>query len=370
MIAEEFVIPKWVKLEEGSNDRYARFLVEPFERGYGTTVGNSMRRVLLASLSGAAVTAIRIENISHEFSAIPGVEQDMTDIVLNFKMSDLSLKEGDSYIFSYKWTGKGDATAGDVFGNEDGVICHNPELVLFTSTDKSTEIEMEIKVASGRGHVTSDKFELEHAPLGTIYLDASFSPVVKVNFAVEDARVGQTTDYDRLLLDVWTKGSIAPEDAVREAADLLIDHLKIFSQQRTEDGEDAEASMVDDPGLMRTMTRPVEEMELSVRAANCLKAAEIKTIGELVVRTETEMLAFHNFGKKSLDEIKAILETLGLGFGMNVGASGQQENTEPVEVSEVSEEAAPAPEAEIVEEAVAKADESQEVVESKEAVKE
>lgn len=352
MIAEEFVIPQWVKIEEGASERFARFSVEPFERGYGTTVGNSMRRVLLASLSGAAVTAVRIENIQHEFSAIPGVEEDMTNVVLNFKTCDLSLKEGDSYIFSYKWKGKGDATAGDVFGDQEGVFCHNPELVLFTSTNKDTEIEMEIKVASGRGHVTSDRFELEHAPLGTIYLDASFSPVVKVNFEVEDARVGQMTDYDRLLLDVWTKGSIAPEDAVREAADLLIDHLKIFSQQRTEDGDDSDASAVDDPGLMRTMTRPVEELELSVRAANCLKAAEIKTIGELVVRSEGEMLAFHNFGKKSLDEIKAILETLGLGFGMNIGGGGngqQEAPAEPEETVVVAEEAPPAEDTESAE---------------------
>lgn len=339
MIAEEFVIPQWVKIEEGSNDRFARFTVEPFERGYGTTVGNSMRRVLLASLSGAAVTAVRIENIQHEFSAIPGVEEDMTDIVLNFKLCDLSLKESESYIFSHKWKGKGSVTAGEVFGGQEGIVCHSPELVLFTSTNKTTEIEMEIKVARGRGHITSDKFELEHAPLGTIYLDASFSPVVKVNFEVEDARVGQTTDYDRLLLDVWTKGSIAPEDAVREAANLLIDHLKIFSQQRTEEGEDAESSVVDDPGLMRTLTRQVEELELSVRAANCLKAAEIKTIGDLVVRSESEMLTFHNFGKKSLDEIKAILETLGLGFGMNLGGNGQQEAAEPGEAPEAVQDA-------------------------------
>lgn len=325
MITDEFVIPKWVKIEEGSSEKYARFSVEPFERGYGTTVGNSMRRVFLASLSGAAVTAVRVENIQHEFSAIPGIEEDMTDIVLNFKKCDLTLKEVDSFIFSFKFSGKGDATAGDVFAGQDNLICHNPEHVLFTSTNKSTSLEMEIKVASGRGYVTSDKFELEHAPLGTIYLDASFSPVSKVNFEVEDARVGRTTDYDRLLLDVWTNGSITPEHAVREAADLLIDHLRIFSQQKTLKEEEAEAAAADDPGMMKTLSRPVEDMELSVRAANCLKAANIRTIGELVARSEIEMLGFHNFGKKSLDEIKVILETMGLSLGMNVGGNGQQE---------------------------------------------
>lgn len=338
MITDEFVIPKWVKIEKGSTEKYARFSIEPFERGYGTTVGNSMRRVLLASLPGAAVTAIRVENIQHEFSAIPGIEEDMTDVVLNFKKCDLSLKEGDSFIFSFSINGKGEATAGDVFAGQDNIVCHNPEHVLFTSTNKSTSIEMEIKVARGRGYVTSDKFELEHAPLGTIYLDASFSPVSKVNFEVEDARVGQRTDYDRLLMDVWTNGSITPEQAVREAADLLIDHLKIFSQQKTQEEEAAEAAAADDPGMMKTLARPVEELELSVRAANCLKAADISTIGELVGRSEAEMLGFHNFGKKSLDEIKVILETMGLSLGMNLGDNGHQDAPEGKAAAEIEAE--------------------------------
>lgn len=324
MITQDFVIPKWIKIEEGSNARYAKFSVEPFERGYGTTVGNSMRRVLLASLTGAAVTAIRVEEIQHEFSAIPGVEEDMTNVVLNFKKCELSLKEVESSIFSFSFSGKGVGTAGDVFAGQDTIVCHNPDHVLFTSTNKSTSLTMEIKVAKGRGYVTSDKFELEHAPLGTIYLDASFSPVLKVNFEVEDARVGQMTEYDRLLLEVWTNGSITPEIAVREASDLLMDHLKIFSQQKTQEQEEARVAAADDPGMTKTLSRPVEELELSVRAANCLKAAEIKTIGELVAHSETEMLAFHNFGKKSLDEIKSILETMGLSLGMNVGDNGHQ----------------------------------------------
>lgn len=342
MITDEFVVPRWVKIEEGSNEKYARFSVEPFERGYGTTVGNSMRRVLLASLTGAAVTAIRVEEIQHEFSAIPGIEEDMTDVVLNFKKCDLSLKEGDSHIFSFSFSGKGEGLAGQVFEGQDSIICHNPDHVLFNSTNKSTSLTMEIKVATGRGYVTSDKFELEHAPLGTIYLDATFSPVTKVNFQVEDARVGQMTDYDRLLFEVWTNGSITPQAAVREAADLLIDHFKIFSQQKTQEEEEAEAAGADDPGLMKTLARPVEEMELSVRAANCLKAAEIRTIGELVVRSETEMLAFHNFGKKSLDEIKVILETMGLSLGMNIGDNGQQGSVES-DTSDTQEEAVAEP---------------------------
>lgn len=316
MLAEDFVIPKWVKIDEGGTQKYSRFMVEPFERGYGTTVGNSLRRVLLASLSGAAVTALRVEGINHEFSAIPGVEEDMTDVVLNVKKCDLSLKEGESLIFSYTFSGRGDCTAGHVFGGQDKISCHNPDHVLFTSTNENTKLDMEIKVAKGRGYMTADKFELEHAPLGTIYLDASFSPVTKVNFQVEDARVGQMTDYDRLLLDIWTNGSITPDQALREAANLLIEHLRIFSMQQTEEEHKAQTGGGEDSELQRMLSRPVEELELSVRAANCLKAADIKTIGELVSRSENEMLGFHNFGKKSLDEIKSILETMGLSLGM------------------------------------------------------
>jgi DNA-directed RNA polymerase subunit alpha len=205
-----------------------------------------------------------------------------------------------------------------VFADQEKVECFSKNLVLFTSTAKNTKLDMEIKVATGRGYVTADKFELEHAPLGTIYLDASFSPVEKVNFVVEDARVGQTTDYDRLLLDVWTNGSINPEQAVQEAAGLLIDHFRIFSQQKSEEEVKAAASERGGAEPDSIYARSVDELELSVRAANCLKAAEIKTLGELVSRSEPEMLSFHNFGKKSLDEIKSLLETMGLSLGMDV----------------------------------------------------
>lgn len=318
MITEDFVVPTWVKIEEGATDRFARFTVEPFERGYGTTIGNSIRRVLLASLRGAAVTAVRIEGVNHEFSAIPGVVEDMTNVILNFKKCDLQVTGAESVIFSYAFKGEGPCTAGDVFKGQEKIDCYSPDSVLFTSTAKSTKLEMEIKVATGRGYVTADKFELEHAPLGTIYLDASFSPVEKVNFVVEDARVGQQTDYDRLLLDVWTNGSITPERALREAASLLIDHFRIFSQQKSEDEALAAANSFGASEPESIFARPVEELELSVRAANCLKAAEIKTIGDLVSRSEPEMLSFHNFGKKSLDEIKSLLETMGLSLGMEV----------------------------------------------------
>jgi DNA-directed RNA polymerase subunit alpha len=320
MIAQEFVIPQWVKIDEGATSEYARFVIEPFERGYGTTIGNSLRRVLLASLEGSAVTAIRIENVQHEFSAIPGVKEDVTDIVLNFKRCQLRLNRPEPIIFTFTHKGQGVVTAGEVFKEKD-IDVFSPGHVLFTCTSNTAKIEMEIKVARGRGYITADHFELEHAPIGTIYLDANFSPVKKVNFLVEDARVGQTTDYDRLILDVWTNGSIAPERAVQEAATLLIDHFRIFVQERTTTDEAPSTPNVDDPELMRMLSRPVDELELSVRAANSLKHANIRTIGELVSLTEADMMEFRNFGKKSLDEIKSILETLNLSLGMNVGVT-------------------------------------------------
>ncbi|HRI86849.1 MAG TPA: DNA-directed RNA polymerase subunit alpha [Candidatus Hydrogenedentes bacterium] len=318
MIHKEFVLPKSVKISEGSSETYARFIVEPFERGYGTTMGNALRRVLLASLEGAAVTAIKIEGIHHEFSAIPGVKEDVTDVVLNFKRAQLRLNSDQADIITFKHKGAGPVTAGMIFANTK-IDVLNPDHLIYTATSASHTVEMKVKVARGRGYMTAEHFELEHAEIGTIYLDASFSPVTRVNFQVEDARVGQHTDYDRLILDVWTNGSIQPEKAVEEAANLFIDHLKILVDQRREETESEAVAGADDPELARTLARSVNELELSVRAANCLKAASISTIGELVSRTEAEMLQFHNFGKKSLDEIKALLEAMGLSLGMNVG---------------------------------------------------
>lgn len=325
MIAQDFVTPKFVKTEEDASHQYARFNIEPFERGYGTTVGNSLRRVLLASLEGSAVTAIRIEGVHHEFSAIPGVMEDATDVVLNFKKCHLRLNREEPIIFSFKHKGSGQVTAGDVFQEHD-VDVFNPDLVIFTSTSDSTVVEMEIKVARGRGYVSAENFELEHAPLGTVYLDANFSPVTRVNFLVEDARVGQRTDYDRLILEIWTNGSITPEKALEEASNLLIEHLRIFVQQPEEEAQTAVSGLTEDPELLRKLARPVDELELSVRAANCLKAAGIRSIGDLVKRTEPEMLKFHNFGKKSLDEISSVLESMGLHLGMGSEDSAETED--------------------------------------------
>lgn len=321
MIAREFVVPNWVKIEDGATNEFARFSVEPFERGYGTTIGNSLRRILLASLEGSAVTAVQMAGIEHEFSAIPGVNEDMTAVVLNLKRCQIHLHREEPLIFTFEHKGEGPVTAGEIFKHNE-LDVFNPDLVVMNVTSDSAKVEMNIKVARGRGYVTAENLELEHADIGTIYLDANFSPVVKVNFFVEDARVGQQTDYDRLILEVWTNGSISPQKAVEEAAKLLIDHVQIFVEQRTEEEHAEAVSQADDPELTRKLSRPVEELELSVRAANCLKAANIATIGELVSRSEQEMLQFHNFGKKSLDEIKALLETMGLSLGSHPGPDG------------------------------------------------
>lgn len=337
MIAEDFKIPKFVKFDSASNERYARIYVEPFERGYGTTIGNSLRRVLLASLRGSAVTAIRIEGINHEFSAIPGVQEDVTDVVLNLKKCQIRLNKKEPLIFSFSHRGQGPVTAREIFKSQD-IDVFDPGQVVFNATTKSAKVDMEIKVASGRGYVTAEQFELEHAPLGTVYLDANFSPVVKVNFQVEDARVGQMTDYDRLILDIWTNGSITPEKALEEASALLIDHLRIFVKQEREDGELSSQAGSDNPELMRVLSRSVDELELSVRAANCLKAANIRTIGQLVIRQESEMLQFHNFGKKSLDEIKSILDSMGLSLGMPVQGLVAAAPLEPVKEDEDEDE--------------------------------
>ncbi len=327
MIASDFVLPKTVKTEGDASDRYAKFVVEPFERGYGTTLGNSLRRVLLASLEGSAVTAIRIENVPHEFSGIPGVYEDVTDIVLNFKRCQLRLNRSEPLIFTFKHKGEGPVVAQDIFKGHD-VDVFNPDHVVFTCTADSAAIEMEIKVAKGRGYVTAEQLQMEHAPLGTIYLDANFSPVLKVNFSVEDARVGQRTDYDRLILEIWTNGSITPEQALQEAAGLLVDHLRLLVSPQYEEQSDLTRKIGSrDADLERLLNKSIEEIEMSVRSANCLKAANITTLRELVSRTEHEMLQFHNFGKKSLDQIKSILSGMGLSLGMTVGKTAETDGS-------------------------------------------
>ena len=327
MIEKDFSIPKLYKIEDGADDRYARIVAEPFERGYGTTTGNALRRVLLSALPGSAVTAIRFEDVLHEFSAIPGVYEDATDVVLNLKQCRIRLNEGESLIFTFAHEGEGEVTAADLF-KEQPIDVFNPEQVIFTATQSNAHVQMEIKVAKGRGFVTADKFEFEHAPLGTIYLDANFSPVTKVNFMIEDARVGQMTDYDRLILEVWTDGSTTPEEALRSSAALLIKHFTIFTMHSSEKVLENEDNLAENMELMRTLSKSIDELELSARSANCLKAAKITTIGQMVALTETELMDLPNFGKKSLEEIKALLEAQKLNLGMKHLSGAEQPDIE------------------------------------------
>lgn len=328
MSEKELSIPSVYRIVESEGTRFARISAEPFERGYGTTVGNALRRVLLASMPGSAVTAIRIDQVLHEFSAIPGVYEDTTDVVLNLKRCRIRLNEGESRIFTFTHKGEGEVTAADLFRGQP-IDVFNPDLVIFTGTQPKTEVTMEVKVAKGRGYVTSDKFEFEHAPLGTIYLDANFSPVTKVNFQIEDARVGQMTDYDRLVMEIWTDGSITPEEALRKSASILIEHFTIFSQASTDTGRDRTGDLAENMELMRTLARSIDELELSARSSNCLKAARIATIGQLVAMTEEALMDLPNFGKKSLDEIKSLLEPYKLHLGMTLpGSTAEQESTE------------------------------------------
>ncbi len=345
MSEKDFSIPKMYKLDQDEEGRYARVIAEPFERGYGTTTGNALRRVLLSALPGSAVTALRFEDVLHEFSAIPGVYEDATDVVLNLKQCRIRLNEGESLIFTFIHKGEGVVTAAELFAGQP-IDVFNPQQVIFTATQSNTRVQMEIKVAKGRGFVTADKFEFEHAPLGTIYLDANFSPITKVNFMIEDARVGQMTDYDRLILEVWTDGSITPEEALRNSAALLIKHFTIFTQQYSDKIHDSEDDLSEKAELMRILTRSIDELELSARSANCLKAARISTIGQIVAMTEGELMDLPNFGKKSLEEIKKILEemklTLGMKVrGMTVEADEDAEDEEHEEDEELDEDGEP-----------------------------
>ena len=311
-------MPKEIRREESADSgRYGKFVLEAFECGWGVTVGNAMRRVLLSSLQGAAVVSIRIDGVSHEFSTIPGVAEDVTDIVLNLKQLRVKLLSDAPETLRLDVNGNGEVTAAAIEANQNVEIL-NPDLHIATlSGDASLSIEM--KVADGRGYVIADDLRDPDAPLGTIFLDANFSPVTKVAFHVSDTRVGQHTDFNRLELEVWTDGSITPEDAMAYAAKLLVDHFELFVNFEG-DLEGAVEQFPDEEkvriaGLLRMR---VDELELSVRSSNCLRMANIHTIGELVRNKEQDMLKYKNFGRKSLVELNDVLSSMGLSFGMNV----------------------------------------------------
>jgi DNA-directed RNA polymerase subunit alpha len=314
----DLIKPKTVEFEEKEQTpSYGRFFAEPLERGYGTTIGNSLRRILLSSLPGFAITAVRIKGVLHEFSTIPGVKEDVTDIVLNLKEVRLRLHEGDQLTATLKAKGEAVVTARDITGGPSLEILE-PDRHIAT-LDKSAELDMELVIKRGRGYVPGERSEDEE-PIGTLRLDAIFAPIKKVNFTVTNARVGQRTDYDRLAIEIWTDGSIWPREALTYAARVLRDQMAIFAGVE----EEAEVPIAGGdrqevrPAFNEYLYRPVEGLPISVRAFNGLQNADIKYIGELVQRTEQDMLKIKNFGRKSLNEIKEVLTDMGLSLGMRL----------------------------------------------------
>jgi len=311
---KDFQVPMRVEADKDSlTATYGKFIAEPFERGFGTTLGNSLRRVLLSSLPGAAVTTVRIEGVLHEFSTIPGVTEDVTGIILNVKSLRLKLHTDKPKSIHLRKKGPGEAKAADIIHDADVTIL-NPDLHIAT-LDKEATLDMEMVVKPGRGYVPAERNKEEGLPIGVIAVDSIYSPVKRVNFHVENARVGRMTDYDKLTLDIWTDGSVSPQEALSTASGILREHLDIFVHPDQLAEPKGEQWKEERREINKNLFRSVNELELSVRAANCLKNANIKTIGDLVQKTEAEMLKTKNFGKKSLNEIKEILAEMGLSLG-------------------------------------------------------
>ncbi|MCB0331067.1 MAG: DNA-directed RNA polymerase subunit alpha [Bdellovibrionales bacterium] len=309
--------PKRIEVEAGTlDDRYGKFVAEPLERGFGLTVGNSLRRILLSSLQGSAITSVQIDGVMHEFSTIPGVLEDVTQIVLNLKEVVTLLEDKDEAYLTVEATGPCEVTASMLTGDPSVQIL-NPELKIATLSEGST-LRMTVTVKVGRGYVSAERNKVEGAPMGTIFVDSVFSPIRRVNHVVTNARVGQRTDYDKLTMEIWTDGSIDARSAVAQAAHILVDQLNLFVGEGFVVEE--EQPVIEEPKkqLNENLFRRIEEIELSVRSANCLENADIKYIGELVQRTEAEMLRTKNFGRKSLNEIKEILGAMGLSLGLKL----------------------------------------------------
>lgn len=311
-----------VKVEESSNEIHGEYVAEPFEIGYGTTIGNSLRRVLLSSIEGAAITSVKIEGAPHEFCTIPGVVEDVTDIILNLKQVLMKTYVRDVPALTVKATGPGVVKAGDIESSGNIEIL-NPDLVIAT-LDEGAKFDMEVEVKTGRGFYPADRNKNADDEIGRIAIDSVFSPVRKVNFRTENTRVGQRTDYDKLVLEVDTDGRVTPDDALRMAASILRHHLDAFvdyDDDFIEFEETAQRVDAERDELRKKLRMSVNEIELSVRAANCLNNANITTVGELAQKTEADMLKYRNFGKKSLNEIKAKLVDLGLNLGMTIDSS-------------------------------------------------
>jgi len=315
-----FEMPKRLTKEDSTaTETYAKFVAEPFETGYGHTVGNSLRRVLLSSLEGAAITSVKIDGAMHEFTTIDGVVEDVTDLVLNLKKILFRAHSREPQMLLLSANKEGEITAADIQWNQN-IELVNPKQLICT-LDKKRKFEMELEVKVGRGFLPGDENKKPDQPIGVIAIDSLFSPVTRVRYAVESARVGQRTDYDRLLIEVWTDGRISPDDALTQASAILQHHLDVFvgyDKNAVEFEEVADKQDDEKSRMKKLLNMSVNEIELSVRAANCLNNANITTVGQLAQKTEAEMLKYRNFGKKSLNEIKDKLAALGLSLGMNI----------------------------------------------------
>lgn len=314
----ELVRPEQLLRESGSEDPtlYGRFVCEPLERGFATTIGNALRRVLLSSLQGAGIVAIKIEGVQHEFTTIPGVIEDVTDVVLNLKQVRFAMSTDETQVIQLVADKQGVVTAADIVENQRVTVLNPEQHICTLSEDVELKIELEIRM--GKGYVPAEMHDGLSEEIGLIAMDASFSPVRKVAYHVEQARVGQMTNYDKLILEVHTDGSVAPEDAIAYSAKILKDQLSVFinfDEHVSENDRDGLSSSSD---LNENLFKSIDELELSVRATNCLKSANITLVGELVQRTENDMLKTKNFGKKSLDEIRRVLQDMGLEFGVKV----------------------------------------------------
>jgi DNA-directed RNA polymerase subunit alpha len=318
MLWKGFQRPKRLEIDtESLTQTYGRFIAQPFERGFATTIGNAMRRCLLSSIEGAAITAIHIEGVLHEFSSIPGVQEDVTDIILNLKQVPIRLHSDDAKVMSIDYEGTGQVTAEQM--SEDATIEIVDPSIHIATVNEEGRLKVQAQVKRGRGYVSADRNFDESMGIGWIPVDSAHSPVRRVNYRVEAARVGQTTDYERLILEVWTNGTVSPEEAVSLAAMLLKDHLGIFIQSEESLRHDgSELGREELAGLDALLAKNIDELDLSVRSANSLKNANIHTLRDLVRRTEKDMLETKNFGKKSLEEVQEVLDKLGLSLGMEV----------------------------------------------------
>ena len=317
MIWHEFQRPSQVQADDDVQDpTYGRFMAQPFERGWGTTVGNALRRALLSSIPGAAITAVKIEGADHEFSAVPGVVEDVTDIILNLKKIPFRVHGQDPVFLTLDAKGPGDATAGHFTGSSQVELIDPDVHVATLSADG--KLSMIVRVAPGRGYIQAEENQTEDLDLGFIPVDSAHSPVRRANYRVEMARLGRMTNYERLVVDVWTNGTVEPSDALSQAAQLVQGHMDIYSRLSAVEMVEEPEKEVSEPEENTILDQNIDSLELSIRSMNCLKNANIRTLRDLVSKSERDMVEIRNFGEKSLKEVREKLEALGLGFGMNL----------------------------------------------------